>query len=57
MNVDNAHEIRGHKRRNHKHLFDEQPIELEFISLKQIYKEILILIEQNRGLINEIKRH
>jgi hypothetical protein len=57
MNVDNAHEIRGHKRRNHKHLFDEQPIEFEFISLKQIYKEILILIEQNRGLINEIKRH
>lgn len=57
IRFDNAHEIRGHKRRDHKHLFDDQPVEFEFISLKQIYKEILILIEQNRGFINEIKRH
>ena len=57
IRFDNAHEIRGHKGRDHKHLFDDQPVEFEFISLKQIYKEILILIEQNRGFINEIKRH
>ena len=57
IRFDNAHEIRGHKGRDHKHLFDDQPAEFEFISLKHIYKEILILIEQNRGFINEIKRH
>lgn len=57
IRFDNAHEIKGHKRRDHKHLFDNQPAELEFISLKNIYKEILTLIEQNRGLINEIKRN
>jgi ferredoxin-fold anticodon binding domain-containing protein len=57
IRFDNAHEIKGHKRRDHKHLFDNQPAELEFISLKDIYKEILTLIEQNRGLINEIKRN
>ena len=57
IRFDNAHKVKGHKRRDHKHLFDNQPVEFEFISLKHIYKEILILIEQNRGLINEIKRH
>lgn len=57
IRFDNAHEIKGHKRRDHKHLFDNHPAELEFISLKDIYKEILTLIEQNRGLINEIKRN
>lgn len=57
IRFDNAHEIKGYKRRDHKHLFDNQPAELEFISLKNIYKEILTLIEQNRGLINEIKRN
>lgn len=57
IRFDNAHEIKGHKRRDHKHLFDNQPAEFEFRSLKDIYKEILTLIEQNRGLINEIKRN
>ena len=57
IRFDNAHEIRGHKRRDHKHLFDGQPVEFKFISLKHIYEEILILIEQNRGFINEIKRN
>ncbi|MGE5457125.1 MAG: DUF6516 family protein [Methanococcaceae archaeon] len=57
IGFDNAHEIKEHKRRDHKHLFDNQPDELKFISLKNIYKEILTLIEQNRGLINEIKRN
>ena len=57
IRFDNAHKVKGHKKRDHKHLFDNQPVELEFISLKHIYNEILILIEQNRGLINEIKRH
>jgi hypothetical protein len=57
IRFDNAHEIRGHKRRDHKHLFDDQQVEFEFITLKHIYKEILNLIEQNREFINEIKRH
>lgn len=57
IRFDNAHEIKGHTRRDHKHLFGNQPAELEFRSLKHIYNEILTLIEQNRGLINEIKRH
>jgi hypothetical protein len=49
--------IKGHKKRDHKHLFDNKPIEFEFISLKQIYEEILNLIKLNRGLIDEIKRY
>jgi hypothetical protein len=35
----------------------ELKIEFEFISLKQVYEEILSLIKLNRGLIDEIKRH
>jgi len=57
IRVDNAHVIKEHKQRDHKHLFDKQPIEFEFISLKQIYEEILNLIKLNRGLIDEIKRY
>ncbi len=57
IRVDNAHVIKGHKRRDHKHIFDNQPVEFEFISLKQIYEEILNQIDQNRGFIDEIKRH
>ena len=57
IRVDNAHVIKGHKRRDHKHLFENQPVEFKFISLKQIYEEILNQIEQKRGLIDEIKRN
>ncbi|MGB9940420.1 toxin-antitoxin system TumE family protein [Methanosarcina sp.] len=57
IRVDNAHVIKGHKKRDHKHLFGSQPVEFEFISLKKIYEEILNLIKLNRGLIDEIKRH
>ena len=57
LRFDNAHVVKGHKKRDHKHLFDSHPVEFEFISLKHIYEEILNLIEQNRGLIDEIKRH
>lgn len=57
IRVDNAHVIKGHKKRDHKHLFNDQPIEFEFISLKQIYEEILSLIKQNRGFIDEIKKY
>jgi hypothetical protein len=57
IRVDNAHKVKGHEKRDHKHLLNDQPVEFEFMSLKHIYKEILMLIEQNRGLINEIKRH
>lgn len=57
IRVDNAHVIKGHKKRDHKHLFNDQPIEFEFTSLKQIYEEILNLIKQNRGFIDEIKRY
>lgn len=57
IRVDNAHVVKGHKRRDHKHLFDNRPVEFKFISLKHIYEEILNLIEQNRGIIDEIKRH
>lgn len=57
IRVDNAHVIKGHKNRDHKHLFDDQPIEFEFVSLKQIYNGILNLIKLNRGLIDEIKKY
>ncbi len=57
IRVDNAHLIKGHDKRDHIHLFDNQPIEFEFTSLKQIYDGILNLIKLNRGLIDEIKRH
>ncbi len=57
IRVDNAHVIKGHKKRDHKHLFGKQPVEFEFISLSQIYEEVLELIKQNRRFIGEIKRH
>ncbi len=39
IRFDNAHKVKGHKKRDHKHLFNNQPIEFEFMSLKLFIKK------------------
>jgi len=56
IRFDNAHVVKGHCKRDHKHVFNNDAVEVDFISLKHIYNELLDLIEQNRGVIDETKR-
>jgi len=56
IRFDNAHVVKGHCKRDHKHVINNDAVEVEFISLKHIYNELLDLIEQNRGVIDETKR-
>ncbi|MCD4845676.1 MAG: DUF6516 family protein [Methanosarcinales archaeon] len=56
IRFDNAHRIKGHKKRDHKHMFENEAQEFEFISPKDLIDELLKLIDDNRRIINEIKR-
>lgn len=56
IRFDNAHIIKGHGKRDHKHVFENNPQEIEFSNPKKIIDELMRLIEHNRRKIDEIKR-
>ncbi len=56
IRFDNAHTIKGHNKRDHKHLFENDAQEMEFNSPKDLIDELMRLIEDNRRKIDEIKR-
>ncbi len=53
---DNAHIIKGHHKRDHKHMFENDVQEIEFNSPKELINELMRLIAENRRKIDEIKR-
>ncbi len=55
IRFDNAHIIKGLSKRDHKHLFNNEVQEIEFNNPKELIDELMKLIEDNRGAINEIK--
>ncbi|MCD4798189.1 MAG: DUF6516 family protein [Methanosarcinales archaeon] len=55
IRFDNAHTIKGHSKRDHKHLFNNEVQEIEFNNPKELIDELMKLIEDNRCAINEIK--
>ncbi len=56
IRFDNAHTIKGHSKRDHKHMLENEPQETEFNSPKELIDELMRLIEDNRRTIDEIKR-
>lgn len=56
IRFDNAHTIKGHNKRDHKHLFENDAQEMEFSSPKDMIDRLMKLIEDNRRKIDEIKR-
>ncbi len=56
VRFDNAHIIKGHNKRDHKHMFENEAQEIDFNSPKELIDELMRLIEANRRKINEIKR-
>ncbi|TRZ88782.1 MAG: hypothetical protein D4R88_07105 [Methanosarcinales archaeon] len=56
IRFDNAHVIKGHCKRDHKHIFENDAQEIEFNSPKELINELMSLIENNRRKIDEIKR-
>ncbi len=56
IRFDNAHTIKGHNKRDHKHVFENDAQEMEFSSPKDMIDRLMKLIEDNRRSINEIKR-
>ena len=56
IRFDNAHKIKGHHKRDHKHMFENDVQEIEFNSPKELIQELLRLIDNNRRKIDEIKR-
>jgi hypothetical protein len=56
IRFDNAHIIKGHNKRDHKHVFENDATEIEFSSPKELIDELMRLIEDNRRIINETKR-
>lgn len=56
IRFDNAHTIKGHNKRDHKHLLNNQVQEIEFSNPKKLIDELMTLIKNNRRIINEIKR-
>jgi len=57
IRFDNAHTIKGHSKRDHKHIFENEAQEINFNSPKELIDELMRLIEENRSIINEIKRY
>ena len=57
IRFDNAHIIKGHHKRDHKHMFENDVQEIEFNNPKELINELMRLIEHNRRKINEVKRH
>jgi len=56
IRFDNAHVIKGHCKRDHKHMFENDVQEIDFNSPKELIDELMKLIEDNRRKIDEIKR-
>jgi predicted metallo-beta-lactamase superfamily hydrolase len=56
IRFDNAHIIKGHHKRDHWHMFENEVQEIEFKSPKELLQELMRLIENNRRKIDEIKR-
>jgi len=56
IRFDNAHVIKGHCKRDHKHIFENEIQEINFNSPKELIDELMRLIEANRRKIDEIKR-
>ena len=56
IRFDNAHTIKGHNKRDHKHMFENDAQEMDFNSPKDLIDELMRLIEDNRRKIDEIKR-
>jgi hypothetical protein len=56
IRFDNAHIIKGYRKRDHKHMFENEAIEIEFNSPKELYDRLIREIEDNRRIIDEIKR-
>lgn len=56
IRFDNAHTIKGHCKRDHKHMFGNTAQEINFNSPKELIDELMRLIEDNRRIIDEIKR-
>ena len=56
IRFDNAHTIKGHNKRDHKHLLNNEVQEIEFSNPKELIDELMTLIKDNRRIINEIKR-
>ena len=56
IRFDNAHVIKGHSKRDHKHMFENEVHEINFNSPKELIDELMRLIEANRRKIDEIKR-
>ncbi len=56
IRFDNAHVIKGHSKRDHKHMFENEIQEVCFNSPKELIDELMRLIEVNRRNIDEIKR-
>jgi len=57
IRFDNAHTIKGHSKRDHKHMFENETQEIDFSGPKELMDELMRLIEANRMIIDEIKRH
>lgn len=56
IRFDNAHVIKGHTKRDHKHMFENEIQEINFNRPKELIDELMRLIEVNRRKIDEIKR-
>ncbi len=56
IRFDNAHIIKGHHKRDHKHIFEHNTQEIKFSSPEEILNELMKIISDNRSHINEIKR-
>lgn len=55
IRFDNAHIIKGHSKRDHRHMFDDAIQEIDFNSPKELIDELMGLIKGNRRMIDEIK--
>ena len=55
IRFDNAHIIKGHSKRDHRHMFDDVIQEIDFNSPKELIDELMGLIKHNRRMIDEIK--
>jgi hypothetical protein len=56
IRFDNAHVIKGHRKRDHKHVFENDAQEIDFNSPKELIDELMRIIAENRRKIDEIKR-
>ncbi len=56
IRFDNAHVIKGHSKRDHKHVFENDIQEINFNSPEELMDELIKTITENRRRIDEIKR-